>query len=68
MLLIQKEENMKKLKVNNNIYYYELSSIPNVGIIGITLYMWKRHNLEIVFTSVYVLNIQDYIAKLFGSQ
>ena len=46
MMLIQKEENMTKVQVNNNIFYYELSSKPNVDIIGITVYIRKRNNFK----------------------
>ena len=66
MLFILKEENITKLQVNNNIYYYEVSSKPNVDSIGITLSMRKKHNLKTIFTSYDVLNIQDAIAKGFG--
>ena len=41
MLLIKKEKNMTKVKVNNNIYYYEVSSKTNFEIIGITVSMQK---------------------------
>ena len=30
--------------------------------------MWKRFNFETIFTSNYVMNIQDTIGKGFGSQ
>ena len=50
-MLIQNEENMTKAQVNNNIYYYEVISKPNVHIIGITVSMWKQHNFETIFTS-----------------
>ena len=68
MLSIQKEENITKLQVNNNINYYEVSGKPNVDIIGNTLSMWKQHNFETIFTSDDVLNIQDAIGKGFGSR
>ena len=38
MVIIQKEENMKKVQVKNN-FYFELSFKHNVDIIGITLFM-----------------------------
>ena len=66
MLFILKEENITKLQVNNNIYYYEVGSKPNVDSIGITLSMRKKYNLKTIFTSYDVLNIQDAIAKGFG--
>ena len=59
---------MTKVQVKNNIFYYELSSKPNVDIIGITVYMYKRNNFEAIFTSNYFLNIQDSIGKGFGFQ
>ena len=66
MVAIQKEENIKKLQVSNKIYYYGVSSKPNVGIIGISVSMRKQHNFEIIFTSEDVLNIQYAIGKGFG--
>ena len=66
MLFILKEENITKLQVNNNIYYYEVSSKPNVDSIGITLSMREKLNLKTIFTSYDVMNIQDAIAKGFG--
>ena len=41
IMLTQKKENMKKVQVNNNIFYYQLSGKPNVEIMGITLSMCK---------------------------
>ena len=58
---------MTKLQANNDILYYKLSRKPNFDMIGITVYMWKHHDFEIIFTSNYVMNIQDYIGKGFGS-
>ena len=57
MLLIQKGK-MTKVKVKNNVFYYELSSKPNVDIIVITVYLWKQHNLETIFTSNNVMNMK----------
>ena len=37
---------MTKIQVKNKIYYYELSSKPNVGTIGITVSVWKQHIFE----------------------
>ena len=37
---------MTKLQVNNNIYYYEVISKSNVGIISITVSTWKQHIFE----------------------
>ena len=59
---------MTKLLVNNNIYYREVSSKPNVEIIGITLSMRKQHIFETIFTSDDFLNIQDSIVKGFNSR
>ena len=59
---------MTKIKVNNNIFYFELSIQPNVDIKGITVSMWKWHNFETIFTYIDVMNIQDSIGKFFGSQ
>ena len=67
MLFIQKGK-MTKVKVKNNVFYYELSSKPNVDIIVITVYLWKQHNLETIFTSNNVMNIQYAIVKGYGSQ
>ena len=50
---------MKKVKVNTNIFYYELSSKPNVDIIDITLYLWEQRNFETIFTYNGDMNIQD---------
>ena len=59
---------MTKLRVNNNIFYYELSIKTNVDILGITVSMWRREKIETIFTSNYVLNIQYTIGNLFGSR
>ena len=48
---------MTKVQVNNNIFYYELSSKHNVYILGIKLYMLKWNNFETIFTYNDVLNI-----------
>ena len=66
ILLIQNEENMTKVNVNNDIYYYEFMSQPNFELIGITVSMWKQHNFENIFNSDDVLNIQDSIGKFLG--
>ena len=42
ILSIQKQIKMKKLQVNKNIFYFELSSKPNFGIVDIALYMWEN--------------------------
>ena len=57
---------MKNLQVKNNIYYYEVSSKPNVDIIGITVFTRKQNIFETVFTSYYVLYIQYSIGNWFG--
>ena len=61
MLLIQNEENITKVHVNYNIYYYEVSSQPNVDLICIAVSMRKQQNFETIFNSDDVLNIQDAI-------
>ena len=61
MVLIQKEDNIKKVQVNKNIFYYELNNKPNVDVISITVYICKQHNFESIFTSNCALNIQDTI-------
>ena len=58
---------MKKIKLKNNIYYYEVSIKPYVDTVGITVYMWKQHRFETILTSDDVLNIQDSIGKGFVS-
>ena len=42
ILSIQKQIKMKKLQVNKNIFYFELSSKPNFGIVDIAVYMWEN--------------------------
>ena len=54
--------------MNNKIYCYEFSSQPNVDLIGITLYMCNQHVFETILNFDDVLNIQDYIGKIFGSR
>ena len=61
-----KGRNLTKVQVKNNIYYYEVSSKPNVDIIGITVSMRKQHIFETIFTSDDFLKIQDTIGKGFG--
>ena len=41
MLSIQKQEDMKIVKSNQNIFYFELGIKPNYDIYGITVSMWK---------------------------
>ena len=65
MLSFQNKENMTKVQVNKNIFYFELSSKPNVGILRITVSMWRKHELVAIFTSNDVMNIQDAIGKVF---
>ena len=38
-----KKEDMIKLRVKSNIFHLELSSEPNVDIIGNTVSMWEKH-------------------------
>ena len=52
--------------MNNIVFYYELSSKPNVDIICTILYMCKQHNFEIIFTYIDVLSIEYIIGKGFG--
>ena len=59
---------MTKVHVNNIVLFLELSSEPNVDIIGIIVSMWKRHNFETIFSSNDAINIQDAAGKGFGSQ
>ena len=39
LLSIQKEENMKKVQVKNDVFYYEVSSKFNIDMIGIAVSM-----------------------------
>ena len=64
-LLIERKENMTKVKVNNNIYYYEVISKSNVHIIGLTVFIPKQHKFGVIFTSDDVLTIQYVIGKVF---
>ena len=66
IILILKEENITKVNVINNSYYYEFVSKTNIYIIGITVHMWEKHNFENLFTCDDVLNIQYSIRKVFG--
>ena len=59
---------MTELQVNNIFFCYELSSKHNVYIIGSTLYIWKQHIFETIFTFNDVLNIQYAIGKGLGYQ
>ena len=52
--------------MNKNTLYFEHSSIPNFGTIGITVSMWKRHDFEDIRIFNNVMNIQDAIGKGFG--
>ena len=47
MIPTQKKEDMTKIQLNKNIFYFELGSKPNVDIFGIEVYMWKQHDFEI---------------------
>ena len=68
MLSIQDKEDITKVQVNKNIFYFGLISTPNVDIIGITVSMCKYHDFENIFTSNDIMNIQDAIRKVFGSR
>ena len=59
---------MNFFKVNNKIYYYEVSITPNVEIIGIGVSTQKKKRFEIIFTYYYDMNIKDSIGKIFGSR
>ena len=56
-----------KVNVNQNMFYFELSSKPNVDIYGITVSIYKKREFETIFTSNYVMNIQYEIGEGFGS-
>ena len=59
---------MTKLQVNKGIFKFELTFKTNVNMIDITVYMWKRRDIETIFTSNDVMNIQNYIGKGLVSQ
>ena len=59
---------MTKLQVNKGIFKFELTFKTNVDMIDITVYMWKRRDIETIFTSNDVMNIQNYIGKGLVSQ
>ena len=68
---ILKKNQLKRNKIwkstsEQNIFYFELSSKNNVGILGITVSMWEKHDLETIFTSNDVMNIQDGIRNGFS--
>ena len=58
----------KKGKVNKNILHFQISSKPNVDILGIAVSMWGKHEFETILISNDVMNIQDGIGKGFGSR
>ena len=58
---------MTEVQVNKIIFYFQLNSKPNDGILGITVSMWKRHGFETIFTSNDVMNIKYTIGNVFGS-
>ena len=66
-MLNQKKEDMTKLQVNKNIFYFELSSKPNVYIHGITVSMWEGHTFETIFTYNDIVHNQDFIGNVFVS-
>ena len=47
---------MTKLQVNKNTSYFELSSKPNVDILGIAVYLWGKHEFVTILTSNDVMN------------
>ena len=68
MLFIQKKGYMNKVQMNKNIFYFELGSQNSFNIQHITVSMLKIHELETIFTSYYVMNIQYAIGMIFGSR
>ena len=62
MLSIKNKEDMTKLQVSKNIFCFGLSSKPNVGVLGITVSIWK-HGFETIFASNDVINIHYSIGK-----
>ena len=66
ILSIQKKEDMEKVQVNKNIFYYELSIKPNVDMLGITVYMRKQHKFETILHSNDVMNVKESIGEGFG--
>ena len=63
-----KERRYEKSTSENNIFYFELSSKPNIDIIVIVVSMWKQHEFETILTSNYATNIKYSIEKWFGSR
>ena len=59
---------MKKVQVNNKIFFCKVINKPNIDILGITISMWKQQIFETIYTNYYVLNIQDTTGKGFGSR
>ena len=47
-------------------FHFELSSKPDVDIVGIKVYMWVKHEFETIFTSNDVMNIKYVIGKGLG--
>ena len=50
------------------IFFFELSSKPYVGMMGLTVSMCKLHEFETIFTSNDVVNNQYSIGIIFGSR
>ena len=57
---------MIKVKVNRNIFYFELSSKSNVDVLFITVSMCNQHYFETIFTTDDVINVKDAIGRGFG--
>ena len=53
--------------MNKNIFYFELSSEPNVYLAVILFSMWKQHSFENFFTSNDVMNSKYAIGNVFVS-
>ena len=52
--------------MNKNTFYFDLISKPNVDILIITVSMCKWYDFETNSTSNDVMNIQNFIGKVFG--
>ena len=54
---------MTEVQANKNIFHFELSSKPNVCILGITVSMWKHHDFETILNYNDVMIIRDGIGN-----
>ena len=64
-LLIERKENMTKVKVNKDNFYFVLGRKPNVDTIVISVSMWKQHDFETILNFNDVMNIQVAIVNAF---